>query len=409
MTSTLSSTEKEKPRSQVARRHLRGTNLERAGDHNQRVTLQAIRLSGAAPRTDLALMTGLTAASITNITKRLLRDQLILEAGRTRGSLGQPATKLSINLDGCYSLGLNIDRDHVTLVVVDFSGRIRARASREIAFALPDVVRTFFGSSVQQLLGQARIDPQKVVGIGVAFPDDIQRAELHGQPPEYAAWGDTSVRELLSGVLPVPVFVENDAAAAAMGELQFGLGLHYENFFYILITAALGGGVVLDGHYARGAVGRSGEVGWLRERGGLPKSRQLQNIVSLSGLYESLAQGGIQVASPHDLTRLESAQELITQWIESSAEALDDALVSINCLLNPEVVLIGGRLPAVLVDRLTARLNQRMQAHKSSVPALAPIVRAAMSDDASAVGAAILPFSELFLPSTRSLPMRIPA
>ena len=411
MTRDLSnSTDKKSPAARIARRQLLGTNLERAGDHNQRVTLQAIRLSGAATRTDLASMTGLTAASITNITKRLLRDQLILEAGRTRGSLGQPATKLSINLDGCYSLGLNIDRDHVTLVVVDFAGRIRARASREIPFALPDAVRTFFSRSVKHLLPQARIDPDKVVGIGVAFPDDIQRAELHGQPPEYAVWGETSVRELLSGILPVPVFVENDAAAAAMGELQFGLGLHYQNFFYILITAALGGGVVLDGHYARGAIGRSGELGWLRARGGLAKSRQLQNIVSLSGLYESLAKGGIHVASPHDLTRLGSGEELVAQWIESAAEALDDALVSINCLLNPEAVLIGGRLPGVLVDRLTARLNDRMQAHESSVPSpLAPIVRAAMSDDASAVGAAILPFSELFLPTTQSLSMRIPA
>jgi predicted NBD/HSP70 family sugar kinase len=409
MTHNLSSTDNESPVGRLAGRHLRGTNLERAGDHNQRVTLQAIRLSGAVTRTDLASMTGLTAASITNITRRLLRDRLIFEAGRTRGSLGQPATRLSINLDGCYSLGLNIDRDHVTLVVVDFAGRVRARSSREIPFALPETVRTFFGSSVKHLLAQARIDPDKVVGIGVAFPDDIQRAELHGQPPDYASWGDTSVRELLSGVLRVPVFVENDAAAAAMGELQFGLGLHYQNFFYILITAALGGGVVLDGHYARGAIGRSGEVGWLRERGGFPKSRQLQNIVSLSGLYQSLAKGGVQVTSPHDLTRLESAEDLVGQWIESSAEALDDALVSINCLLNPEAVLIGGRLPAVLVDRLTARLNDRMQAHKSSVPSLAPIVRAALSDDASAVGAAILPFSELFLPATRSLSMRIPA
>lgn len=409
MTRDLSSVDEKSPVAQMARRHLLGTNLERAGDHNQRVTLQAIRLSGAATRTDLALMTGLTAASITNITRRLLRDRLILEAGRTRGSLGQPATKLSINLDGCYSLGLNVDRDHVTLVLVDFAGRVRARTSREIPFALPDAVRTLFARSVKHLLAQARIAPDKVVGIGVAFPDDIQRAELHGQPPEYSIWGNTSVPELLSGVLPVPVFVENDAAAAAMGELQFGLGLRYQNFFYILITAALGGGVVLDGHYARGAIGRSGEVGWLRERGGFPKARQLQNIVSLSGLYQSLAKAGIQVASPHDLTRLESAGEIVAQWIESSAEALDDALVSINCLLNPEAILIGGRLPAVLVDRLTARLNDRMQVHKSSVPSLAPIVRAAMSDDASAVGAAILPFSELFLPSTRSLTMRIPA
>ena len=221
-------------------RHLSGTNLERAADHNQRVTLHAIRVTGPVTRTDLALMTGLTTAAIANITKRLLRHRLILEAGTIRGARGQPATKLIVNLDSCYALGLNIDRDHITLVVVDFAGRVRARASREVKFALPTEVRTLFRRSVGRLLAKARIEPGKVVGIGVAFPDDIQRASLPGQPAQYAVWGDTSVENLLAGVLPVPVFVENDAAAAAMGEMQFGLGQRHSSFFYVLITAALG-------------------------------------------------------------------------------------------------------------------------------------------------------------------------
>src|SRR3954447_21780476 len=80
--------------------HLSGTNLERAGDHNQRVTLHAIRVNGPITRSDLRSMTGLTAAAITNITDRLLKQRLILKAGRTRGTRGQPATKLVINPDG---------------------------------------------------------------------------------------------------------------------------------------------------------------------------------------------------------------------------------------------------------------------------------------------------------------------
>jgi len=106
----------------VTGRNLSGTNLERAGDHNQRVTLHAIRVNGPVTRPDLASMTGLTAAAIANITQRLLRHRLILEAGTTRGARGQPATRLVINPDCCYSMGLNIDRDHITLVVVDFKG-----------------------------------------------------------------------------------------------------------------------------------------------------------------------------------------------------------------------------------------------------------------------------------------------
>jgi hypothetical protein len=56
----------------------------------------------------------LTAAAIAIITSRLLRERLILKAGRTRDSRSQPATKLVINPDGCYSMGLNVDRDHIT-------------------------------------------------------------------------------------------------------------------------------------------------------------------------------------------------------------------------------------------------------------------------------------------------------
>ena len=392
------------PAGGVTGRNLSGTNLERAGDHNQRVTLHAIRVGGPVTRTDLALTTGLTAAAIANITNRLLRQKLILQAGTTRGARGQPATRLVINPDGCYSMGLNVDRDHITLVVVDFTGRVRARSSREVKFALPEQVQSFFRRSAGRLLSKSRIDASKLVGIGVAFPDDIQRAGLSEQPPEYALWGAIAVNQLLASVLPVPIFVENDAAAAAMGEMQFDLGQQYQSFFYVLITAALGGGLVLDGHYFRGATGRSGELGWLnRQQAGGP-SRQLQHIVSLSGLYDCLAAQGYRVASPPGLMRLDaSAQRIVDEWIETSVDALEDVLVAINCLINPEEILIGGRLPAALVDRLASRLNDRIRSHTATLPSVAPIRRAAMSDDAPAVGAAILPFSDRFLPTRFAL------
>src|SRR5689334_13522832 len=117
---------------------LSGTNLERAGDHNQRVTLHAIRVNGPITRTDLADITGLTPPAIASITKRLMQDNLIREAGRVHGARGQPPIKLVINPESWFSIGINIDRDHITLVVLDFEGVVRGRASREIGFALPE-------------------------------------------------------------------------------------------------------------------------------------------------------------------------------------------------------------------------------------------------------------------------------
>jgi predicted NBD/HSP70 family sugar kinase len=393
-------------------KHLRlsGTNLERAGDHNQRVTLHAIRVNGPITRAELAVITGLTAPAIANITKRLLVEKLIQEAGRRRGGRGQPATKLVINPDSWFSIGLNLDRDHITMVVLDFEGRVRARASREVNFALPKDVEQFFRKSVDKLLAKVGITRDRLVGIGVALPDDMPRAAtLPHQPANYGVWASTDVRALLAGELRVPVFVENDAAAATMGEMQFGLGKKHQTFFYILITAALGGSVVIEGNHFRGATGRSGELGMLRGRDVTGHERQIQNLVSLSALYSRLAAQGIRVAAPHELTDLdESGQAIIDAWVEAAVDTLIDPVLAINCLINPEAVLIGGRLPAGIVDRLATRLNQRLVEHAGTVPAIAPVSRAALSDDAPAVGAAILPFSHRLLP-TRTALMKVAA
>ena len=389
---------------------LSGTNLERAGDHNQRVTLHAIRVNSPITRAELAKITGLTSPAIANITKRLLTDKLIQDAGRRRGGRGQPATKLVINPDAWFSIGLNVDRDHITMVVLDFEGCVRARASREVAFAMPDDVEQFFRKGVGKLLTKVGIGRDRLAGVGVALPDDMPRAvTLPHQPADYGVWASTDVAALLMSALNVPVFVENDAAAAAMGEMQFGLGKKHQTFFYILITAALGGSLVIEGNHFRGASGRSGELGMLRGRDATGHERQLQNIVSLSALYSRLAAQGIRVSEPHDLTGLgEAGQAIIDAWVEASVDTLIDTLLAINCLVNPEAVLIGGRLPAGIVDRLATRLNQRLESYAGNVPAIAPVSRAALSDDAPAVGAAILPFSHRLLP-TRTALMKVAA
>jgi predicted NBD/HSP70 family sugar kinase len=381
-----------------------GTNLARAGDHNQRVTLHAIRVNAPVTRVELAQKTGLTPAAIANITNRLLDDGLILAAGRHKGARGQPATKLVINPDSYFSIGLNVDRDHITLVVLDFVGNVRARSSREIRFAKPKIVRTFFQRSIGQMLAKANIPRERLIGVGVAFPDDMTRVQLPDQPADFADWASVRVDELIRDVLAIPVFVENDAAAAAIGELQFGLGHRYRSFFYLLVTAALGGGLVVEGSYFRGANGRSGEIGWLQSRDASGKLLQLQNIVSLSALYARLANRGFRVASPKGLTRLEpAARAVVDEWIREATAALEDSLSTINCLINPEAILIGGRLPAVLVDQLAASLNEKMAAYAGRIPAVVQVARAATSDDAPAVGAAILAFSDRLLPTRFAL------
>lgn len=383
-----------------ARPRLSGTNLERAADHNQRVTLHAIRVLGPLTRVELAGITGLTGPAIANITKRLLQDGLIEEAGQRRGGRGQPPTKLVVRADACYSIGVNIDRDHITLVIVDFSGQTLMRVSEEVDFALPDHVRGLYRRSIRNMLRKAGVDVAKVVGLGVAVPDDLGLVDLPGRPADYAAWDGIDMAELFREPLNLPVFVENDAAAAAMGEMQLGLGQKNNSFFYILISSGLGGGLVVDGSYLRGADGRSGELGFMRAAQG----EEVQRMVSLSGLARHLERNGCRLADVmHAADPGDATNACVAAWIEDAAHQLTVPLDAINCLINPAAVLVGGRLPTALLERLAERANELMQERARLLPTVAPVIRAALSEDAPAVGAAILPFSHFLLPKQAAL------
>jgi predicted NBD/HSP70 family sugar kinase len=383
---------------------LSGTNLERAADHNQRVTLHAIRVSGSLTRVELAAITGLTAPAIANITKRLMQDGLIQEDGRRLGGRGQPPTKLIIRKDACHAIGVNIDRDHITIVLVNFVGETLARVSREVNYALPDDVRTLYRQSIKGMLRRAGVSIDSIVGLGVAMPDDLGSIELPGRPTAYASWGDADLADLFGEPFELPIFSENDAAAAAMGETQLGLGQKFNNFFYILISAGLGGGLVVDGAYVRGATGRSGEIGLMRTVSAGEPGEQVQSIVSLSALADRVAALGYSIeAVTRDEAWPEPLATCIDQWIEDAAERLAEPLEAVNCLVNPAAVLLGGRLPMQLVDRLAERINARVQAMATFLPAVAPVVRAALSEDAPAVGAAILPLTHFLLPTSGTL------
>ena len=116
---------------------LSGTNLERAADHNQRITLHAIRVHGIMTRVDIAHLTGLTAPAIANITKRLLQDVLIEEVGRLRQGRGQPPTEYAVDRNACFAIGLNVDRDHLSIGLLNFVGETLAGRALEIDLPRP--------------------------------------------------------------------------------------------------------------------------------------------------------------------------------------------------------------------------------------------------------------------------------
>lgn len=375
---------------------LPGTNPARAGKHNQRIVLQEVQRAGECTRLELAKHTGLSPAAIANITQRLVDRGYLFEKGRRTGVRGMPAIRFAVNPDGCFGIGVNIDRDHVSVVALDLTGTVRARYTEETNFASPETVFAYVRDKLAMLLAERLVDPDRILGLGVAMPGGLGRVDVPGRPADYAVWDDVDVRALLAPLGPWPVLVENDAAAAAIGEARFGSGLEHRSFFYLLISAGLGGGLVVAGNYHHGATGRAGRVGFLNDEDG----QALQSIVSLSALRADLAAHGHVIAAPADLVEAgPELRERVCAWIDRAADALAKPIATINCLIDPGAIVIGGRLPLPLIDELANAISRRSAAVEDQIVPSAPVLTAQLAADAPALGAAILPFNTLvFLP-----------
>jgi predicted NBD/HSP70 family sugar kinase len=378
---------------------LSGTNLERAADYNQRVVLQAIRLQSIITRTELVTLTGLSAPTIANISRRLVTAGLVRVVERVQQGRGLPAVRLAIEPDGAFGIGINIDRDHLTFVVLDLAGTVRARVSVNVAYALPDQVRAFVARAVSECSADPSVMMDRIVGVGVAVPEPFSKAGFHDMPANYAVWNGTNIVNMLKDMLPWPIFVDNDAAAAALGELEFGSDRDCHSFFYLLISAGLGGGLVIDGSFYRGASARSGEIGYILSRVPASNGHSIESRVSISALYDRLSEAGCESGTIEALKVDDvRTREVITAWIFEAAVMLVDPMIAVNCLLNPQAVLVGGRLPEPLIDALVAAMADALAVHASDMPSVAPIRRAEMAADAPAIGAALLPFSDRMLP-----------
>lgn len=379
-------------------RGLSGTNLARAGDYNQRTVLQAIRLKQPVTRNDLARQTGLTAPAIANIVNRLAELDLVFTNVRTVGSRGAPSIQLRVNPDGAFSLGLNIDRDHLTMVALDLAGRVRARASSEISFAMPEQVQSFVDKYLPQLIRKGRVIEGRILGLGVAIPDELGTIEVPHLPKRYSVWDRTDVAALLSDQINWPIYQDNDAAAAALGEAQQATALENPSFFYLLITALLGGAPVFDRTYHRGATSRSGEIGLHPDHTVRRPGAVVQDTVSLAALRQRLEQAGRPIARIEELTTEDPLIEaIVAGWLADVTRSLTDPLVSLAFMLNLDAILIGGRLPLPLVKKLAQSLDGSLAAYR--IPHQPRILPATMPMDAPAIGAAMLPFLDQLLPS----------
>lgn len=393
---------------------LTGTNLKHAKLYNVRIVLETIRLFGPLSRTDIARRTELTAQTVTNITRELIEADLVVEVERIQEGRGAPSILLALHSNGGFSIGLDLDKDHLSGILVDLNGNVRRRLKIELNFPSPDEALDLLENAARQLVKEEQLDISDVWGVGVGLPGPIGISSGSTvtnivNPKALQGWSNVPVVHLLSSRLKIPVYLENNASAAALGERWYGAGRHIQTFFYVYFGAGLGGGLIINGQLFPGHTGNAGELGYMpvaRPKNGIQiDTPHLGEYFNLAAMYKNLTDHGFCASKPEDLVELyDQNNAVLLEWIQQGVNQLAPIILGVEYLMDPEAIFFGGRLPDVIIKEMLHRLESILPIMRIKGKTNKPQLLIATSGEyAASLGVATLPLYASFAPIPKLL------
>ena len=170
---------------------IKGSNQSGIRAHNERLLLSILRQDGPMAKADIARATGLSAQTVSNITRELETDGLIVKGEPRRGRVGQPSVPIGLADDGAYFWGLKIGRRSTELVLTNFLGQVLASAHQTYRYPTPEGTIRFTRESLARLTdGLTPKQRDRIAGFGIAMPFQIWRwaREINVAPETMSAW-----------------------------------------------------------------------------------------------------------------------------------------------------------------------------------------------------------------------------
>jgi glucokinase-like ROK family protein len=388
---------------------------------NKSTILNIIRLHGPISRAEIAKMTKLTPPTVTNIVGELLESNLVIEAELGESTGGRKPIMLKINADAFTVIGIYAGAKRIRGVAANLEGEVQHTVHVEVP---PEPTAEVFVDLVQrairQLLDRTDLQTRPCLGIGVGMHGlvDTEKGVSIFAP-------NLNIRELplkdrLEKAFQLPVEVENDVRALALGESWFGLGKDIADFICVHVGTGIGAGIILNNELYRGPSFAAGEIGHTTIDLDGPKCG-CGNV----GCLEALAAGPAILSRVREAIR-QGRSTVLAEWVNGETERLtgemvhlaaqqgDDLAIEvladagrylgvglsnlINTLNPSRIILSGGVVRAghFVLEPLQKTVRERVL---SSAAKDVAIMRSRLGENGAAIGSMTLVLQRLFMPS----------
>ena len=385
---------------------------------NVEAILKVIKNNGSLSRADIAKLTGLTPASVTNITKILIESDYLIERGIGESNGGRPPIILEINIKARYIIGVSIGVGSIDVVLTDLGAEILAKKSIYIDEnnTNKEFVFTHLINLINEVIEISEVNRDKVVGIGVAMHGVVNPMLGISQYAPYYKWENVNIKLILEEKFKCPVFVDNDVRAIALGESLFGAAKSIDNFVEINISNGIGAGIIIDNKPYYGVDYSAGEIGHMvvEQDGSLCKCGNygcLESVASNISVERKVIRSikqGVKSSLVDDVKDIEKinikdisiaapkGDELAISVLKEAARYIGVGISGLVNILNPKLIVVVGDIfeqEKIMIETLSEVVKKRgLKIPSENVK----IVKSDLGENAAVIGAATLVIQEVF-------------
>lgn len=340
---------------------LRPVQHDNVREHNRLAVLLALRSRPTASRAELARDTGLSVPTVTTIAAELIERGVVSEGELAPSAGGRPARLLQLEASARNVLALDLSGATLRAGRVDLLGALHGpELEPEVALAPGAEERLLAG--IGRCIAAEEAAGRPVSALAVAVPGVVDPASGRVRLAPALGWSDEPVGAMLGEATGLPVLLENDVNAVALGELWHGVAVGRRNVVYLAVAGGIGAALVIDGALFRGSNSAAGEIGYsllpgLPERGldlgaSGPFERHLLSIAD-----EFLVEGRIDLSTEPRREAFERLVDKVRLTLHNLACVLDPELVVVSWSADPE-----GQLARAVAQRWVGPLPLEIRA-----------------------------------------------